>query len=708
MNRRLLLILLSTFTLAQAQPANPNREAELQWFDEARFGMFIHWGIYAVPAGEWKGKKTWGLGEWIMRDMKIPVADYKSFAPEFTAAKYDPVAWAKLAKAAGMKYVVITSKHHDGFSLYDSDVSDWDVMNSGAKRELLTPLAEAVRAEGLKFGLYYSQSQDWSHPGGAKYGNNRSWDSAQDGNYDDYLKNIALPQTKEIVARYKPSIVWWDTPIHMKPERVKPFADFMAQHPEIINNNRLGDGFKGDTKTPEQHIPPRGYPGERFEVCMTMNDTWGYKKKDKNWKSVRQILRNLSDISSKGGNFLLNVGPTPEGVIPLESVERLETVGRWMSVNHDSIYGTTASPFPRRLPWGRVTQKSTGAGTTLFLHVWDWPASQQLLLPSLKEVPSQGKVLASGAAVKANSTPDGLLLQLPQSASDPDVSVIRLDFTGKVTIDLEPFITPDKAGRIHFTAQDADAHGDYGGNIQLRNAGADAFLTDWKNPKWYLEYELKTPLTQKWEVTAEVAATDPCKLSLGANKASTAVEVPATGPGTTWKTVNLGTIRLPAGEAKFRINAVASDWKGLSIRNVWLDKASPYLLADDQGKFLLDANDAELTGKLKLESGHVGYWANPNDTVSWQIASAKAGSYKVSIEYACEDSSKGSEYEVMIGSKKVTGKVAGTGSFTEFTTAELGTVQLEKAESLTVTVKATKKPGMAVMNLRSITLKAEN
>ena len=149
---------------------SPPAADRLQWFKEARFGMFIHWGVYAVPAGEWQGKPVGGIGEWIMKNGKIPVADYKGFAKDFTAAKYDPAAWAKLAKKAGMKYVVITSKHHDGFALFDSKVTDWDVMNSGAKRDLLAPLAAAVRGEGLKFGLYYSQAQDWMHPGGGRYG----------------------------------------------------------------------------------------------------------------------------------------------------------------------------------------------------------------------------------------------------------------------------------------------------------------------------------------------------------------------------------------------------------------------------------------------------------------------------------------------------------------------------------------------------------
>ncbi len=565
-----LIFLLCASTFAYSQTSQPSRKVDLQWFDDARFGMFIHWGIYAVPAGEWQGKPVWGLGEWIMKNGKIPVADYKAFAPEFTATKYNPVAWAKLAKEAGMKYVVITSKHHDGFSLYDTAVSDWDVINSGAKRDLLAPLAEAVRAEGLKFGLYYSQSQDWTHPGGAKLGQPKSWDTAHDGDYDEYLKTIALPQTKEIVERYKPSIIWWDTPIDMKPERVKPFADFMAQHPSIINNNRLGDGFKGDTKTPEQHIPPRGYPGERFEVCMTMNDTWGFKKKDQNWKSVRQILRNLSDISSKGGNFLLNVGPDAEGVIPQASIDSLLEVGRWMKVNNQAIYGTMASPFPRRLPWGRVTQKSNRSGTTLYVHVWDWPSDQLLLLPTLKEVPKQANVLATGAKIHAKATADGLYLKLPQIAPDNDVSVLRLDFSGSVTVTMDPFITPDKEGRITFSPQDADAHGEYSGNIQLRNAGPDAYLTDWKSANWRLEYQLKTPQAQKWLVTAEVAAPDPVKLTLDVKKVSTPVEIAATGEGLTWKTVTLGTIELPAGETGFDLKGVAEGWKGLSLRHLWL------------------------------------------------------------------------------------------------------------------------------------------
>jgi alpha-L-fucosidase len=545
-----------------------------RWFREARFGMFIHWGVYAVPAGEWQGKPVGGIGEWIMKNGKIPVADYKAFAKDFTAAKYDAAAWAALAKRAGMKYVVITSKHHDGFALYDSKASDWNsVKASGAGRDLLTPLAEAVRAEGLKFGLYYSQAQDWINPGGAKSGGT-DWDPAQAGDFDAYLRDVALPQTREIIERFQPSIIWWDTPTNMNPERARPFVDVLAAHPGIITNNRLGGGVAGDTKTPEQHIPPRGYPGEMFEVCMTMNDTWGFKKNDRNWKSVRQLLRNLSDIASKGGNFLLNVGPTAEGVIPPESVERLEAMGRWMAVNGEAIYATEAGPFPRRLPWGRVTQKRGPDGaTTLFLHVWEWPADGRIVLPTVRESPRSGRLLVGGATVSTEASPEGLVVSLPGTAPDPDVSVVRLDFPGAVTVTQEAFVTPGADGSVVFGAADADAHGHWDGNIQLRDSGPHAYLTDWRNPKWRLEYALKTPAAGRWTVSAEIAAPVATPLVLAVGKTEMTVPVDATGPGLTWKTVTLGTIELPAGEAAFELRGAPEGWKGLSLRHVRLTPA---------------------------------------------------------------------------------------------------------------------------------------
>lgn len=542
-----------------------------QWFRDARFGMFVHWGVYAVPAGEWEGETIKGIGEWIMRFSHIPVEPYKGFAPGFTAEKYDPEFWAELAHRAGMKYMVITAKHHDGFALYDSAVSDWDVMASGAKRDLLAPLAEAVRKRGMKFGLYYSQSQDWIHPGGAVHSNAPTWDDAQKGDYDEYLKNIALPQVREILDRYDPAIIWWDTPVSMTPERVAPFAELLAEHPHIINNNRLGDGFDGDTMTPEQHIPPRGYPGQMFEVCMTMNDTWGYKLNDQNWKSTQMLVQMLSDIASKGGNFLLNIGPRADGTIPQESIDRLEDMGRWMAVNSEAIYGTEASPFARRLPWGRVTRKAVeNGGTTLFLHVWEWPADGKILLPTLEGLPSGGKLLADGAAVTAELTSDGVVVHLPGEARDPHVSVARLDFSGSLTISQQPYATPGVDGVITLLAHDADAFGATGGNIRVEGTGSDAYLTDWTIPRYRLEYRVMTGNVGKWRVEAEVAAEKPVSIRLNVGKASQKVEIPKTGAGLTWQTITLGELELPAEESVIELKSVRKHWSPLHVRKVTL------------------------------------------------------------------------------------------------------------------------------------------
>jgi alpha-L-fucosidase len=409
------------------------QEARLQWFREARFGLFIHWGVYAVPAGFWQGKPVGA--EWIMFQGKIPVADYKAFARDFTAAKYDPAAWAQLAADAGVKYVVITAKHHDGFALYDSAYSDWNAVKaSGAKRDLLRPLAAAVRAKGLRFGVYYSQSQDWVNPGGGK-GRGTAWDDAQQGDFDAYLAKISLPQARELVEKFNPDILWWDTEYQMTPERAQPFFALVTSHPHLLQNSRLGGGVLGDFRTSEQRIPASAMLGRALEVNMTINRSWGYRSDDTDWKSARQLIRNFSDVCSKDGNYLLNVGPTAEGVIPQPEVDRLQAIGRWLKANGEAIYATRGGPFSAPLPWGRTTQKAhPGGGTTLYVHVWDWPADGKILLPGVRQAPRSGRLLAGGAAVTSRVTAEGLLLNLPGAAPDPDVSVAALEFAGPIEV----------------------------------------------------------------------------------------------------------------------------------------------------------------------------------------------------------------------------------------------------------------------------------
>lgn len=569
-----LLVGILPSSAAPSSESPEQREARLKWFKEARFGMFIHWGVYAVPAGVWQDKEISGIGEWILKNGEIPISTYKGYAKDFTAANYDPQAWADLAKEAGMKYVVITSKHHDGFTLYDSAVSEWDAVNaSGAKRDLLAPLAKAVRGNGLKFGLYYSQAQDWIHPGGAIMGlqpNQPGWDPAQTGDFASYIHTIAVPQTQEILTRYKPDILWWDTPSNMTSALAKPLHDLLPQVPGIISNDRLGGEYKGDTKTPEQHIPPRGYPDQMFEVCMTMNDTWGFKKNDHNWKSVTQILQNLSDISSKGGNFLLNVGPTADGVIPPESVERLKSVGQWMKANGEAIYGTEASPFARRLSWGRVTRKTAGDKTTLYLHLWNWPEDGKLLLPTLKETPVSGRVLTTGQEIKSSATGDGVIISLPGKATDAIISVAVLEFDRPLTITQQPFITAGADGNIVLDAFSADLHGGYTGTLKVEGTGDAAHLTHWLDPHWRIEYLVSPSAAKTWQIEAEVIAPAAVSLLVKSGNQESQVPVPATGDEKTYKTVSLGTIALPAGQTSFEFKGGSQGWKPIQIRKVIL------------------------------------------------------------------------------------------------------------------------------------------
>lgn len=404
------------------------RDQRMTWWRDARFGLFIHWGVYSVPAGTWNGRKVEGVGEWIMRHAPISVADYAKLPSQFNPTKFDADAWVAVAKNAGMKYIVITAKHHDGFAMFPSKASPFNIHDATPfQRDPLKELAEACRKQGIKLGFYYSQAQDWHHPGGAAW--NGHWDKAQDGDMTEYIRKIAVPQVREILSNYGPiSILWWDTPNDMTKERADLLRPLLSLQPDIITNDRLGGGYTGDTSTPEQEIPATGLPGRDWETCMTMNDTWGYKSDDQNWKSTETLVRNLIDIASKGGNFLLNVGPTSEGLIPQPSIERLQAVGAWLKVNGEAIYGTSASPL-KKLAWGRCTQK---AGK-LYLHVFDWPKGW-LVVPELKNRVTGAYILADKERKPLDVTvkDGGVQIKLPDQAPDKIASVVVL----QVAIDL--------------------------------------------------------------------------------------------------------------------------------------------------------------------------------------------------------------------------------------------------------------------------------
>jgi alpha-L-fucosidase len=358
-----------------------HRDARMRWWREARFGMFIHWGLYSIPAGTWNGKRVPGIGEWIMNSGSTPVADYKALASQFNPTAFNAHDIVALAKSAGMKYIVITSKHHDGFAMFDSKADPFNIVAATPfHRDPIRELAEECKKQGLKLGFYYSQDQDWTAPGGAalKTGNHdlpsHHWDRAQDGNFAQYLHTKAIPQLKELLSNYGefPVVIWFDTPTDdMTPSLAGEIVALLNQYPNLIWNNRLGGGYKGDTETPEQYIPAKGFPGRDWEACMTMNDTWGYKSYDTNFKSTETLLRNLIDISSKGGNYLLNIGPDSKGNVPPAEIERLHEVGKWLAVNGEAIYGTNPTLFGDEAGSFSTTEKNE-EGKPKFIPAWNW------------------------------------------------------------------------------------------------------------------------------------------------------------------------------------------------------------------------------------------------------------------------------------------------------------------------------------------------
>jgi alpha-L-fucosidase len=434
----------TTQPVLERKETQQQHDARMKWWREARFGLFIHWGVYSVPAGVYKDKEVPGIGEWIMNHAKIPVAEYAQYAGQFNPLGFDADHWVRIAKAAGMKYIVITAKHHDGFAMFDTKVDRYNITDATPfERDPLAELAEACQAAGIKLGFYYSQCQDWHHPGGDAWDGH--WDKAQDGDFDAYLKNVAVPQVRELMTNYgSVAVLWFDTPTKlMTPERAAEFLPLLDLQPQIIVNNRLGGGFKGDTETPEQHIPPGGYPGEDWETCMTINDTWGYKSNDTNFKSTETLLRNLVDIASKGGNYLLNIGPTSEGIIPQQEVDRLTGIGDWLKVNGDSIYGTGPTPFGDEAGHFDPKKKDTH-GDPIWVEKWDWRCTTKpgKLFIHLLKWPAHNFTLngVAGSVTKAYMLSDELQsgipfhqdgkqvwVKLPILAPDPIDSVLVLD-----------------------------------------------------------------------------------------------------------------------------------------------------------------------------------------------------------------------------------------------------------------------------------------
>ena len=436
-------------TLAKeaAKPGYKKHTADMGWWKKDRFGMFIHWGLYSLAAGYWNGKRIMGGDSAnIMADAHLTRSQYAVLASKFDPVDFNADRWVRMAKSAGVKYIVITSKHHDGFCMFRTKATHYNAVDDTPwHKDPLAMLAAACKKYGIRFCVYYAVD-DWHSPytlpnrlinGKPQWILTRFTPNGGGEKYVHYMET----QVGELIKQYHPGLIWFDdsywycswvtsTGQHV-PGWTRSYASQVFNYvrkldPKVIINNRMQYGF-GDYSTPEQTIPSRGLPGP-WESCMTINNNWGYNRADHHWKSVRTLIANLIRCASGGGNFLLDVGPTGKGIIPQPEVNRLLAMGRWLRVNGDAIYGSHRTPFAKRLPFGYATQKPG----KLFLEVTRWPVNRTLVVPMHNKIIKAWMLTNPYIPLQTTTGYDGQLVYLPAVAPDPVATVVVLKINGPV------------------------------------------------------------------------------------------------------------------------------------------------------------------------------------------------------------------------------------------------------------------------------------
>ncbi|MFL9481457.1 alpha-L-fucosidase [Chitinophagaceae bacterium LWZ2-11] len=453
--------------------ASNKKNVNLQWFKDAKFGMFIHWGLYSQLAGSWNNKRYYGSGEWLMSQAKIPAQEYARAANDFNPINFNADEWAQLAKDAGMRYLVITAKHHEGFSMYDSKVSDFSIVKSTPyRKDPMKALSSAVRKRGLQFGFYYSQFLDWHEPNGG--GNKWDFDESKK-DYLLYYKEKAIPQLKELLTNYGPlGIVWFDMPGGLTKEQTGQLVDSLRLlQPKTLFSSRVGQGL-GDYKDfGDSEVPPEPI-NDAWESIYTHNDSWGYITHDMNFKTPEEIIKLLANVASKGGNLMLNVGPDGKGNIPYYSVKYLQETGKWLHKYGESIYGTTAGFIPAQ-PWGVTTAKPE----KLFLHVLTPPRNKHLIVPDVRCKVTRVYTMKDNQNLVWNLKANDLVINLQGLENDNPDNVVVVEYTGK-----KPVYNAEAPISVsaQFPENNIDAiFAKPFGNVQIKSITSSKYYGDWKH-----------------------------------------------------------------------------------------------------------------------------------------------------------------------------------------------------------------------------------
>ena len=589
-----LLVLAAPSTLSVPAQSAPNlaewaadRDARMAWWRDARFGMFVHFGLYSPAGGTWDGKVyPQHYAEWIQHWAAVPCAEYaRQMKPLFQPAPGFADAWAELAADAGMRYAVMTSKHHDGFTLFNSkqpyslgnDVAGGTNI-SPAGRDVAREFADAMRARGLRPGFYYSLL-DWQHPDAyemALPAYPKPTHSRDHAKYKAYMRG----HVEELLTGYgELATIWFDYSDPTRQGEAWGASDLLgllrARQPKILVNNRLYFGLEnklGDYGTPEKYVPPTGLPGMDWEVNHTLNESYGFSAHDANWKDTAAVVRLLCDIVSKGGNLLLNIGPDAQGRVPAEAQRALRGVGAWMRVNGEAIYGTQASPFAR-LPWGRATRK----GRTLYLLVFDWPLDGLLRVPVQGELKSIALLGAPDAlfAVEESSPTTGMLLSLLEEPADKACSVLRLDFADDPRA--LPFaVVPASDGALTLLPHDATLTGP---ELRVEQVGAVEDvrynLGYWLDASAFAAWPVGLEEARTYRVVADIACKDESagsKMSLACGSSRIEFDVPATGAWQQYRELELGALDLPAGRSEIALRALKKTGEAVvNVRSLRLE-----------------------------------------------------------------------------------------------------------------------------------------